>query len=94
VRYFVGLVCVTEAWCLAMHRDVERGLGVLGPMLHVFIGGFELPVLTTLARAGGQFGDLVAQGVTPVPLFLLAAAILYGIWAPFAASRAVTAPDR
>jgi hypothetical protein len=51
-------------------------------------------VLTTLARAGGQFGDLVAQGVTPVPLFLLAAAILYGIWAPFAASRAVTAPDR
>jgi hypothetical protein len=81
-RYFVAVVCVTEAWCLAMHRDVERGLGVLDPMLHVLIGGFELPALTTLSRTGSQYGEFVARGVTPVPLMLLTAAIVYGIWRP------------
>jgi hypothetical protein len=83
LRYFVAVLCVIEAWCLAMHRDVERGLGVLDPIVHVFVGGFELPILTTLSRASGQFGEFVSRGVTPVPLFLLAAAVLYGIWAPF-----------
>ncbi len=85
--YFLAVICVAESWCLAMHRDVERGLGALDPILHVFIGGFELPALTTLSRMGEQFGEFLARGVSPLPLFALLAAILYGVWARFARAR-------
>ena len=50
---------------------------------HVFIGGFKLPVLTVMSRIGGPFSEFTASGVSPVPVFVLAAAILYGIWSRF-----------
>lgn len=80
VIYFVAVAAVTEAWCMAMYRDVERGLGVLDPLLNVFIGGFRLPVLTTLSNLGGHYGGFSGQGVSPLPLFALLAVILYGLW--------------
>jgi hypothetical protein len=82
VIYFTGVLSVTQAWCLAMYRDVERGLGLLDPILHVFVGGLQLPFLSVLSRMGGQYGEFVGRGVSPLPLFALAAAVLYGIWAP------------
>jgi len=88
--YFIAVVSVTESWCLAMHRDVERGLGVFDPVLHVFIGGFELPALTTISRMGAQIGEFASRGVSPLPLLALAAVILYGVWATY--SRAETCP--
>lgn len=78
--YIVGLLSLVESWCLAMYRDVERGLGVLDPILHVFSAGFQLPFLTVLSRMGDTYGDFFAAGVSPLPIFALAAAILYGIW--------------
>lgn len=81
IIYLLSAGSVTLSWCLAMHRDVERGLGILDPVLHVFVGGFKLPVLTVLSRMGNQFGEYVAGGVSPLPLFLLTATMLYGIWA-------------
>ena len=80
VMYAVVIASVTESWCLAMHRDVERGLGVLEPILHVFLGGFKLPVLTTLARTGDTYGDFFRNGVSVLPLFLLTAAVLCVVW--------------
>jgi len=80
VAYFIAVIAITQSWCLAMHRDVERGLGVLDPVLNVFTSGFKLPVLTTLQNLGGQFGGISVQGVSPLPLFALTAAILYGLW--------------
>jgi hypothetical protein len=80
VVYFIALISVTISWCLAMHRDVERGLGMLAPIVHVFVGGFKLPVLTTLSRTGGTYGEFIAGGVSPLPLFCLTAAVLYGLW--------------
>ena len=41
-----------------------------------------LPALNTLAQTTGQYGDFFSHGVTPIPLFLLTAAIIYGIWSP------------
>ncbi|MGH9901066.1 MAG: hypothetical protein ACRD68_04410, partial [Pyrinomonadaceae bacterium] len=82
VVYFVSVLSVALAWSMAMYRDVERGLGVLDPVLNVFLGGFQLPALTTLSRVGAQYGDFFANGVSPLPLFLLTAAVLYGVWAP------------
>jgi hypothetical protein len=80
VFYFVSVAAVTEAWCLAMYRDVERGYGLAEPVLRVFTGGFQLPALTVLSRMGGEFGDYFAGGVSPLPLFALAGAIIFGIW--------------
>jgi hypothetical protein len=74
---------VAQAWALAMYRDVERGPGVLEPVLQVFLGGFKLPALTVLSRMGGQYGDYVAPGASPLPLFAVAAAVIYGLWAPW-----------
>jgi hypothetical protein len=81
--YFLAVLSVAQAWSMAMYRDVERGLGVLDPVLHVFIGGFQLPALTTLSRMGDQFGEFVANGVSPLPIFVLTGAILYGVWTSF-----------
>ena len=78
--YFLSVLAVAEAWCLAMHRDVERGFGLLDPILQVFIGGFRLPLLTVVSRLGGQFGEYTATGVSPLPIFILVSAVIYGIW--------------
>jgi hypothetical protein len=78
--YVIAVLAVTQAWCLAMYRDVERGLGMLEPMVRVFSQGFQLPFLTTLSRMGGQYGDYFAHGVSPLPLFAVAAALVFGIW--------------
>lgn len=78
--YLIAVFSIAQSWCMAMERDVERGLGVLDPILHVFIGGFKLPLLTVLSRMGTQYGDYAAHGVSPLPLFALAAAIIFGIW--------------
>ncbi len=80
--YFIAIFSIVESWSLAMYRDVERGMGLLEPILHVFTGGLQLPWLTTLARMGGAYGDYFSQGVSPLPLFLLVAAVLFGIWHP------------
>ncbi|MCW5977037.1 MAG: hypothetical protein KIT09_03130 [Bryobacteraceae bacterium] len=78
--YFIGVAAVTQAWCMAMYRDVERGRGVLEPVLHVFTAGFQLPALTVASRLEGAFGDYFAGGASPLPLFAVAGAMLYGIW--------------
>jgi hypothetical protein len=78
----IAVISLTESWCLAMYRDVESGLGVLNPILHVFTGGLQLPALTTLSRIQNQFGNLFSHGASPTPLFLLAAAILFVVWSP------------
>ncbi len=80
--YFISVFSFVESWSLAMYRDVERGLGLLEPILHVFTGGLQLPALTTFSRMGNTYGDYVAGGVSPLPLLLVTAAILYGIWSP------------
>jgi hypothetical protein len=79
--YFIAVASVAASWCLAMYRDVERGLGVLDPILHVFFGGFQLPALTTLSRmSGGPYGSFFEHGVSPLPLFALTAAIVWALW--------------
>jgi hypothetical protein len=80
--YLIGVLSIAQAWCLAMYRDVERGLGVLDPVAHALFGGFMLPILGVLARMGAQYGDYFEHGVSPLPLFLLAAALIYALWSP------------
>ena len=78
-QYFIAVVAVVQAWCMAMYRDVERGFGVLDPVLHVLAGGFQLPVLTVLSRMS-QYAEYAGKAASPLPLFALAAALIYGMW--------------
>lgn len=79
-RLLAGL-SVALTWCLAMYREVERPLGVLDPVVRTLAGGFDLPVLQALARAGDAYGGLAAGGTSPLPLFAFAAALLGVVWA-------------
>lgn len=76
----IAIAAVAEAWSMAMYRDVERGLGLLEPVLHVFAGGFQLPLLSNLSRMSGQYGDYTAGGASPLPIFALTGAVLWGLW--------------
>lgn len=80
--YLVGAVSVTLSWCLAMYREVERPLGVLDPVARTLVGGLDLPVLDTLERLGGAYGGFASQGTSPIPLFLLAGALIWFLWSP------------
>jgi hypothetical protein len=90
VRFLIITLAVAQAWCMAMYRDVERGFGVLESILHVLIGGFQLPLLTVLSRMGVQYGDYAAGGVSPLPLFVLTGVLVFGIWSV----RLGRAPDQ
>jgi hypothetical protein len=85
--YLISIFSVAQAWSMAMYRDVERGLGVLDPILHVFIGGFQLPALTVLSRMNGQYGDYAASGVSPLPILIVLGAVLAVIWLGRASSE-------
>jgi len=80
LAYLISIAAIAEAWPMAMYRDVERGPGVLDPMLHVLIGGLQLPTLTVLSRMSGQYGDYAASGVSPLPVLMAVAAVLFVIW--------------
>jgi hypothetical protein len=76
------MLAIIQAWSMAMYRDVEKGFGVLDPILHVFIGGFQLPALTVISRMSGQYGDYAAMGVSPLPVFAVTAVLICIIWTP------------
>lgn len=79
--YLISIAAVTQAWSMAMSRDVQGGFGVLNPILHIFVGGFQLPALTVLSQMNnGQYGDWAAHGVSPFPIFAVTAAVLAVIW--------------
>ncbi|NNE43718.1 MAG: hypothetical protein HKN12_05900, partial [Gemmatimonadetes bacterium] len=80
VAAVIGILSVAQAWALAMHRDVERGLGMAEPILNVFLGGLRLPALARLSQMEA-YGRFFEFGVSPIPLMLLAAALIYAIWA-------------
>lgn len=79
----ISVVSFVEAWAMAMYRDVESGFGVFNPIIRLFVGGFQLPVLSTLFQLRDQFGRFFPNGVSPIPLFILAGVIIYIIWSPF-----------
>ena len=77
----IAFFSVALAWCMAMYRDVERGLGVIDPVVRTFLGGFQLPALSRISRMEA-YSSLIPDGVSPLPLFALAAAVIAIIWLP------------
>jgi hypothetical protein len=71
----IGVIATYWSWCLAMYRDVEQGWGVIESVKHITLEGFRLPWLTTLERMG------FVTDASPLPLFLLAGAVIWVLWA-------------
>jgi hypothetical protein len=79
LAWWLGVLSVAQTWAMAMYRDVELGLGVLEPVTKTLTNGFTLPLLTLISRMGGQAVG-IAGSASAIPLFLLTAALLYGLW--------------
>lgn len=75
----LAVFAVFQAWSMAMYRDVERGAGLLEPILHVTLGGFQLPAFTVLHRIAGGV-EYFERGVSPLPVFVLSGVLLYVLW--------------
>jgi hypothetical protein len=76
VRFLLIAPTVVISWCVSMAReDVPTSL------MHIFLGGFELPFLTVLRKtAAGYAPFLQDTGVSPVPLFVLLGVTLWFLW--------------
>ena len=68
------------SWCLAMYRDVERGRGVLDPVLDFFSSGPALPALTALSRLPGPWSPYLRPGWTAAAVYALAGGLLWLLW--------------
>jgi hypothetical protein len=74
-RALLVLPTAVISWCLAMAReDVPTSL------LQVLLGGFQLPFLTVLRKTAAAYAPFLTQGVSPLPLFAIAAVILWLVW--------------
>ena len=81
VAYMLGVGAVAQAWAAAMVTDEFIQKGVIATLKAVFLQGLQLPWMTTLQKMSNQYlPDLQNTSMSPIPFFLLAAAIIYGIW--------------
>jgi hypothetical protein len=70
------------SWSVAMAReDVPLSLA------RIFLHGFELPWLTVLEKMSSGYIPWLATGTSPLPLFLLAGAVLWLLWGTSGGSR-------
>ncbi|MGH7476596.1 MAG: glycosyltransferase family 39 protein [Longimicrobiales bacterium] len=75
LRWLLVIPSVTISWAVSMAReDVPTALA------RVFMQGFELPVLTVLQKMSSGYLPQLEQGVSPVPLFVLAGVVLWLLW--------------
>jgi hypothetical protein len=58
-----------------MLRDRHQGF-----RRHALLGGFQLPWLTVLSKTAPQYLAFLQQQASPLALFVLCGAVLYGIW--------------
>ncbi len=75
LAYFAAFAAVLETWCLSMVREDP-----LDSILRVLFKGFELPWLTTLVKTAHQYVPWLAEGASPLALFLVFCLLIWGIW--------------
>jgi hypothetical protein len=79
LRIPLAALAIFQAWCMAMYRDVERGAGILEPIIRIVREGLQLPALTTLRRMEG-IQDFLPFGGSSLPFFAVSALIIFLIW--------------
>ncbi len=70
------MLAFAESWCLSMVRGIE----VSDSIARVLLGGFQLPWINVLAKMAPQYLSFLAQQSSPLALFALCAALLFGVW--------------
>jgi hypothetical protein len=75
LAYLLAGAAVVETWSLAMVREAP-----LVSLSRVLAGGLELPWLTTLIKTAPQYFPFLAEGASPLPLFLLGGLLVWLIW--------------
>jgi hypothetical protein len=75
-------------WCLAMYRDVERGRGVLDPVLDLFSHGPALPALTTLSRMATPWSGVAGRAWTAMLFYAVAGLLIWLLWRRWGATPA------
>lgn len=81
LAYLIVLVSLTVSWCISMVSDDKIQVGILEAIKTIFTQGFQLPWLNTLFKMSAQYApDLATTGVSPLPIFVLSAFIIYGMW--------------
>lgn len=86
LRYLLVVPTMVVSWSVAMAReDVPTSL------MHILLGGFELPFLTVLGKtaSAGYAPFLATTGVSPLPIFLLLGVTIWFIWRHHAVDRGV-----
>ncbi|MBI2835653.1 MAG: hypothetical protein HYX76_14630 [Acidobacteria bacterium] len=76
LRYALLVLAFAESWCLSM----VRATSVVDCVAQVFLGGFQLPWMTVLAKMAPQYFSFMATRSSPLPVFILTAVLLYGLW--------------
>jgi hypothetical protein len=82
VTYGVAALAITESWAMSMVRRVDvPDEGIASSVVKVFLDGLQLPWLTTLSKMATQYVSGVdGKSVSPLPMFLLTAGLIWGIW--------------
>jgi hypothetical protein len=76
LRYSIVVLAFAESWALSMVRGIE----IADSITRALLQGFQLPWINVLSKMAPQYLPYLAQGASPLPLFLLCAAIVYVIW--------------
>jgi hypothetical protein len=82
VTYGVATLAIIESWSMSMVRRVDvPGEGIISSVVNFFLNGLQLPWLTTLSKMASQYAPVLdGQSISPLPVFLLAGAVIWGIW--------------
>jgi hypothetical protein len=74
-----GLVGVSFiiTWSMTM---VRSQVGVVEAVQRAFVGGLQLPALTTYSRMSAQYAPWLSGDASPIPVLLLTAVLLFAIW--------------
>jgi hypothetical protein len=75
-RYVVVVAAFAESWCLSMVRATD----ISDSIARVLVGGFQLPWVSVLSRMAPQYMPFLERQSSPLALFLLCGALVYGIW--------------
>jgi hypothetical protein len=76
LRYAIVILALAESWCLSMVRAID----ISDSITRVLLGGFQLPWVNVLSKMAPQYLPFLAQQASPLPLFLLCGALIYGLW--------------
>ena len=76
VRFWVIVLTFAESWCLSMVRAID----ITDSIARVLLGGFQLPWVSVLSRMAPQYLPFLEERASPLALFALCGALLYGIW--------------